>query len=80
MLSLRLKDAEAVRREISLRGDSINSFARKINSNPGYIGKVLDGKRDPYPPLAKKIADGLGMDIRDLFFVVDGRKRETKRK
>ncbi|USS86516.1 helix-turn-helix domain-containing protein [Fructilactobacillus cliffordii] len=77
MLSLRLKNAEAVRKEISLRGYSINSFARKIKSNPGYIGKVLDGKRDPYPPLAKKIADGLDMDIRDLFFVVDGRKNET---
>ncbi|USS92844.1 helix-turn-helix transcriptional regulator [Fructilactobacillus ixorae] len=78
MLSLRLKNPEEVRKEISLRGYSINGFARKINSNPGYIGKVLDGKRNPYPPLAKKIADGLDMDIRDLFFVADGRKRKTE--
>ncbi|ANZ58059.1 hypothetical protein BGL34_02000 [Fructilactobacillus lindneri] len=68
MISLKLKDPEKVRKAVSLEGYSINGFARKINSNPGYIGKILYGKKDPYPPLAKKIADGLGVEIKDIFF------------
>ncbi len=71
VIRLKLKDPKQTSRQLSLLGYSVNGFARAINSNPGYIGKVLAGKRHPYPPLAKKIALGLGVEIKDIFLVDD---------
>lgn len=75
MLNLKLKDVSSTRSEIYLMGFSINKFAKKIGVSPSQLSKVLSGEANPYPPFAKKIANGLGVEISDIFFAQSDSKK-----
>lgn len=66
-MKLKLIDSNKTKKDIALKGYSINSFAKKINSAPSYVSRVLNNKQLPSPPFAKKMADGLGVMIKDIF-------------
>lgn len=75
---MKLKDPIYVRSQIALKGYSERGFAIAIKVTSGYLSRVLNGIQDPSPVVAKKIADGIGKKISDIFFTVDGRKSDTE--
>ncbi|USS93962.1 helix-turn-helix transcriptional regulator (plasmid) [Fructilactobacillus ixorae] len=80
MLSLKAKNPKELQKMLSMNGFSIRSFSKKINSSPAYTSRVIKGVQSPYPPFAKKMADGLGVKIDDIFFADDGCKSKPKTK
>ncbi len=49
-------------------GDSQEKFALKINMDRTYYASVESGKRNISIINIKKIADGLGVSLQELFF------------
>jgi transcriptional regulator with XRE-family HTH domain len=49
-------------------GDSQEKFALKINMDRTYYASVESGKRNISINNIKKIADGLGITLQELFF------------
>ncbi|WP_235786805.1 helix-turn-helix domain-containing protein [Secundilactobacillus oryzae] len=77
---MRLKSPDYVRNQIALSGYSQNLFARHIGITSGYLSLILNQEVDPSPTIAKKISDGIGENIKDIFFALGGLKSETKEK
>ncbi|USS93799.1 helix-turn-helix transcriptional regulator [Fructilactobacillus ixorae] len=61
MIRLKLKNPERLREQIALNGFTLSTFAKNINSSPDYLGKIIHGKVNPGPNLARKIATGIGL-------------------
>lgn len=77
-MNLRLRDPVYVKERIALLGFNQVKFAKHINVTAGYLSRVLNQIVDPSPVIAKKIADGLEVEVRDIFFTSDAHKSETK--
>lgn len=56
-----------IKKEIVLSGMSVKGYAETIGNNKEYINLVVNGKKNPSPKLALKIADSFGRKIEDLF-------------
>lgn len=77
LMKMRLISPDSLRERIALSGYSQNGFSRHINVTSGYLSLILNQEVDPSPVIAKKISKGVGAEIADLFFALDGRKSET---
>lgn len=69
-LKLKIRNSEQIKEFIALKGKTISSFSKEIKSNPAYIKDIVIGKVKPGPPLAKKISDGLGVNVSDIFLLI----------
>ena len=56
------------RRQLELTQDEL---ARRIRTSTPYIGHIESGKRHPSDEILTRIADVLGFDRRELFFVAN---------
>lgn len=65
---MRLKNPEKVQEAIQYTGYSRRGFARKIKISEVTLGKVLDGQHEVLPQTARKVASGLGDEIKTIFF------------
>ncbi|WP_288846641.1 helix-turn-helix transcriptional regulator [uncultured Fructobacillus sp.] len=66
--TLQFKDLEGTRKMIKMSGENFASFSKKVKVDPSMMSNYLTGKKFPSPPTAKKIANGLGKDMYDIFF------------
>lgn len=69
MLNFMVKDAIETRIMIGEDGKNLKQFAYKIGISQAYLSQIIGGKRNPSPVVANKIAEGLGREIRDIFFI-----------
>src|ERR1700685_795867 len=67
----------ARRRQLNLTQQEL---ARRIRTSVPYIGHLETGKRHPSEKLVTKLAEVLGLDLRELFFLANpGTKRLISR-
>lgn len=50
-------------------GLNISALAELVGVGVSYMSQVLNGKRNPSPKLAKRIADALDVEITDIFTI-----------
>lgn len=67
MIKFELIDSDKIKREIAIKGYSYRSFSRKIGISHSYLSQILNRKKMPSAPVAKKISEGLGINIEDFF-------------
>ncbi len=72
MVRLGVKAEPSVRILVAKKGYSLRACFERISVSHGYLSQVLNGKRNPSPVVARKIAEGLDQDIEDIFFVNGG--------
>jgi len=70
-----LKDSEKLRLAIASKGHSQTSFAKLVDISQPYLNQIINMDKQPSPVVAKKICDGLGMSIEDIFFVTSDCQR-----
>jgi transcriptional regulator with XRE-family HTH domain len=58
----------ARRRQLDLTQEEL---ARRIKTSVAYIGHLETGKRHPSEKLVTKLAEVLGLDLRELFFLAN---------
>lgn len=58
----------ARRRQLDLTQQEV---ARRIKTSVAYVGHLEAGKRHPSPSIVMKLADLLGLDRRELFFLAN---------
>ena len=68
--------SDCVRKFRSETGLSQEKFALKINMDRTYFASVEAGRRNISIENIKKIADGLGLSLADLFNAVDNYKED----
>lgn len=50
-------------------GFSIVELAKRLEIDQSYTNLIVNGKRNPSPKLAKRIADTLGVEIEEIFTI-----------
>lgn len=65
---------EALNEILCRRGYSKRSFASLARIGEVTAQQICRGMRNPSPPVAKKILDGLGVQFDEIFFVVSEKK------
>lgn len=69
MLKIRFKDKSRVRLMIAEKGESLRGFSDRVGISQGYLSQLLLDKKQPSPKTACKIADGLNVDVKDIFLI-----------
>lgn len=64
-----LKSSRDTKLLIALKGLTLRGFASYIGVSHSFLSQVLNGKRKPSAVVAKKIADGLGKEIEEIFLI-----------
>jgi transcriptional regulator with XRE-family HTH domain len=59
-------NGEAIRRIRQLAGWNLTPFAAHVGVNANYLSKLELGRGNASPAMLKKIADALGVKVRDL--------------
>jgi transcriptional regulator with XRE-family HTH domain len=59
-------NGEAIRLNRQLAGWNLTPFAKHIGMNVSYLCHLEAGRCNASPAMLKKIADGLGVKVRDL--------------
>lgn len=54
---------------IAQEGKSIRNFAENIGISHSYLSQILNMQQDPSPVVAKKIADGLNLNLSEIFLI-----------
>lgn len=72
MVKLTLKNCENTRILIAENGKSLREFANYIDISHSYLSQILNERRNPSPTVAYKIAKGLDLNIKDIFFSNNG--------
>jgi len=67
-LTLKFRNPDNIKEKIAMGGESVAGFSRRIKVNYSLMIEYLNGKKFPSPPTAKKIADGIRVEIVDIFF------------
>lgn len=67
MFNLELRDSLELRKMIAKRGKNVRQFSDDIGVSAPYMSLVINGKRNPSPKTAQKIAKGLEVDVKDIF-------------
>lgn len=68
-MQLILKDSAKTRLLIAKTGNSLRGFSYKTGVSQGYLSQVISSKRHPSAKIAYKIAQGLNLDIEDIFLI-----------
>ncbi len=58
-----------IRIHLIKQGLTLTDLSTSVNSDLSYISTVINGKRNPSPKLAKRIADTLGVEIEEIFTI-----------
>ena len=69
MYTFHLKSSQKTKLLIALKGLTLRSFASEIGISHSFLSQVLNEKRKPSAVVVKKIADGLGREMVDIFLV-----------
>ncbi len=75
-ISIQKAFGACVRRLRTATGLSQEKFALKINMDRTYFASVESGRRNISIANIKRIADGLGLSLADLFTAVDNYKED----
>ena len=62
-----IKDTYATKLDIIKLGVNIRQFANRLDIGQSYLSNILQGKKNPSPALAKRIADEIGKPIQEVF-------------
>src|SRR5215470_13297373 len=62
------------RRQLDLQQEDV---ARRIKTSTPYIGHLESGKRHPSDKIVTRLAEVLGLDRRELFFLANPRAQAT---
>ena len=55
-----------IRAALTLRGETLRPFAKRLNRSPVHVYGVIKGDRVS-PPLQKAIAEDLGVSVEDIW-------------
>jgi transcriptional regulator with XRE-family HTH domain len=69
MVIAKFKDKKETLLKIAKTGNSLREFSKKIGVSQGYLSLLLTGDKNPSPTVANKIAEGLGLQVEDIFLV-----------
>ncbi|MEQ6050176.1 helix-turn-helix transcriptional regulator [Lysinibacillus capsici] len=69
MYTFKLKSYQSTKLAIALRGLTLRGFASEIGISHSFLSQILNGKRSPSAVVAKKIANGLKVEIEDIFLI-----------
>jgi transcriptional regulator with XRE-family HTH domain len=58
---------ETIQRLRMIRGFTQEKLAERVGVSTNYIGYIEQGKKDPRIKILRKIADVLGVQVKDLF-------------
>lgn len=75
MLEVLKKEEVDIKLLIAKKGISQKEFADEIGISNSYLSLLINGKKNPSPSTAGKIASGLMVNVEDIFFIIDGNKR-----
>lgn len=75
MLQMSKKEHSDIKLLIAKKGISQKEFAEFIGISDSYLSQVINGKKKPSPSTAGKIANGLDININEIFFISNGNKR-----
>ena len=62
-----IKDTYATKLDIIKLGVNMRQFANRLDIGKSYLSNILQGKKNPSPALAKRIADEIGKPIQEVF-------------
>ncbi|PEF36173.1 helix-turn-helix domain-containing protein [Bacillus wiedmannii] len=69
MVIVKMKDHIKIRLAIAKMGRSLRGFAKEIGISHAYLSQILNGRHNPSPTIANKIANGLQVEIEEIFLV-----------
>jgi transcriptional regulator with XRE-family HTH domain len=69
MINITLKSESKLRLLIGQRGQNISGFAKETGISHSYLSQILNGKRNPSPIVASKIAKKLSSNLEDIFLI-----------
>lgn len=69
MVTFTILSTDETKLLIAKQGDSVKTFSKKIGISDSYLSQIINRKRKPSAPLAKKISDNLDRDIKEIFFI-----------
>lgn len=69
MVIISLKNRTKILAMIAKNGKNLNSFADEIGISSGYLSQILNGKKNPSPKIAHKIAKGIGVNLEEVFLI-----------
>lgn len=58
---------QKVKKMMFIKGFNVSSFAAEVGVGVSYLSQIMNGKRSPSPKLAKKIAETLEVEIKEIF-------------
>ncbi|MCQ9293269.1 helix-turn-helix transcriptional regulator [Staphylococcus cohnii] len=67
---------DVLKNSIAFKGMNIKDFALYTGFNPYFLNSIINAKRTTSPKTAKKIAQSLDLDIKDVFEIKQ--KEEVK--
>lgn len=68
-ISMKVRNPKILKESIALNGDSYRSYANRIEISYGYLSQIINQKANASPRTAKKIANGIHMEISDIFLL-----------
>lgn len=71
-----LKNPESFNTLLIEKGFTKSSLARSVGMNKAHSIMISNGKRNVGPVIAKKVAEVLGVDFYDIFFIESVSKHE----
>ena len=69
MVVINIKDSFHIKKLIALKGRSIRGFSKDIGVSHSHLSQVLNEKKRLSPTTAKKIADGLDLNMAEFFLI-----------
>ena len=69
MVTFTVLSTNEIKLLIAKQGESVKTFSKKIGVSDSYLSQIINKKRKPSAPLAKKISDNLEKDIKEIFFI-----------
>lgn len=70
-LIIKNNKGELIRRKIYMEGINLKEFANQIDITPPYLSRIINGKINPSPKVAKKIVNKVGFELSNIFKLED---------
>jgi Predicted transcriptional regulators len=75
-MKILIRDRIKLQEAVMKRGFTRRGFGQAIGISHSTVVQLLNGNRNPSPPIAKKIADFLEEEFDTIFFIENGYKSE----
>ncbi|HHW4764682.1 helix-turn-helix transcriptional regulator [Staphylococcus aureus] len=56
-----------LKKAMFLKGYNIKELAKNVGISTTYLNLIMKNKKTPSPKMAKRIADALGVEIKEIF-------------